>query len=140
MDKLLCDNVSSFFSAKIINVNEFKTLPSVPTGTSWERANDPCPAGWRMPTRDELQSLVNAGSIWTTRNGVSGRLFGTAPNHIFLSIIADDEFLERVGKYGLYWSSTQSGEEAEALMFRQQDVGVTNFFRDFGLSVRCVAE
>ena len=27
MDKLLCDNVSSFFSAKIINVNEFKTLP-----------------------------------------------------------------------------------------------------------------
>ena len=29
MDKLLCDNVSSFFSAKIINVNEFKTLPYI---------------------------------------------------------------------------------------------------------------
>ena len=26
---ILCDNVSSFFSAKIINVNEFKTLPNI---------------------------------------------------------------------------------------------------------------
>ena len=57
---------------------------STPTGTSWTFLNDPCPPGWRVPTRAELQRLVDAGSTWTTRNGVNGRLFGAAPNQIFL--------------------------------------------------------
>ena len=45
---------------------------------------DPCPPGWRMPTEREFRSLIAAGSVWTTVNGVYGRLFGTAPNQLFL--------------------------------------------------------
>lgn len=35
------------------------------TGFFWEEANDPCPTGWRVPTRDELQALINStGRSW----------------------------------------------------------------------------
>ena len=57
---------------------------STPTGTAWYPENDPCPDGWRVPTRWELQSLFDAGSVPITYNGVSGFLFGTAPNQVFL--------------------------------------------------------
>ncbi len=34
-------------------------------GFLWEEANDPCPTGWRVPTRDELQALINStGRSW----------------------------------------------------------------------------
>ena len=46
--------------------------------------SDPCPLDWRVPTREELESLANATNIWTALNGVSGRLFiDTAANQIF---------------------------------------------------------
>ena len=44
----------------------------------------PCPPGWRLPTIPEFESLIAAGSVWTVVNGVYGRLFGTAPNQLFL--------------------------------------------------------
>ena len=59
---------------------------SMPTGIIWERANDPCPTGWRVPTNVELISLVSAGSVGMIYNGVQGRVFGSAPNQIFLPI------------------------------------------------------
>jgi hypothetical protein len=40
---------------------------STPSGTEWEKANDPCPSGWRIPTSSELSILVNSGSSWTTK-------------------------------------------------------------------------
>ena len=57
---------------------------SVPEGAIWERENDPCPQGWRVPSVAELQSLAGSYSEWTTQNGVDGRLFGIAPYQIFL--------------------------------------------------------
>jgi hypothetical protein len=51
---------------------------------TWASDLDPCPAGWRVPTGVDLRSLAAAGSVWATRNGVNGHLFGTAPNQIFL--------------------------------------------------------
>lgn len=35
------------------------------TGYFWEEAYNPCPLGWRIPTRDELQALINStGRSW----------------------------------------------------------------------------
>ena len=41
---------------------------------------------WRMPTQDEMQELLdNCTQVWTTQNGVNGRLFtGPNGNSIFL--------------------------------------------------------
>ena len=116
------------------------------TGTSWERQNDPCPPGWRVPTLTEWNSLI-ANSSWTTRYGVSGRLFGVEPYQIFLPTTTTryhvDGRLTNVGVQGNYWSATpQSGTaNARNLFFGSgNNVSMAAFERANGLSVRCVAE
>jgi hypothetical protein len=89
---------------------------SIPTGTEWYAKNDPCPEGWRVPTREEIQSLNDAGSEWTTQNGVYGHLLGITPNQIFLPI-AGFRFicgLLNAGDYGIYWSSTKRVEKVSS--------------------------
>ena len=81
---------------------------SIPDGETWERVNDPCPPGWRVPTEAELQLLKEAGSTWITQNGVNGRLFGTAPNQIFLPAAGwrdSNGVLDFTGVMGCYWSN-----------------------------------
>ena len=121
---------------------------STPTGTVWERVNDPCPQGWRVPTHAELLSLFESASIWAVNNGVSGRFFGTAPNQIFLPAAGsrgiDEGALNRVGIYGMYWSSTQclTNENIAPSMFFGEgfSVGRGSSWRASGYSVRCVAD
>ena len=78
--------------------------------SSWESANDPCPSGWRVPTANELQTLVYAGSGWTTTPAL-GRIFGSGSNTIFLPAAGyrDSSFgtLYQVGGHGDYWSATR---------------------------------
>ena len=118
---------------------------TTPIGNSWATANDPCPPGWRVPTQAQLQSLNNAGSIWTQRNGVNGRLFGTAPNQIFLPAVGyrhnSNGALHYVGTNGGYWSSALLGSTgARYLWFSSGSSSVRNRTRANGFSVRCVAE
>ena len=102
-------------------------------------AQNACPPGWRLPTPEEFQSLVDAGcewTEWTARNVVNSRTFGTAPNQFFTYVTnptyvngrtfgkapnyiflpaagaraEDDEVgLVLVGVVGTYWSNTPSG-------------------------------
>lgn len=66
--------------------------------------------GWRMPTKEEWQELRNNTThVWTTQNGVNGRLF-TGPNGNTLFLPASgyrrhDE-LNNAGDHGYYWSSS----------------------------------
>ena len=114
------------------------------TGISWETDNDPCPTGWRVPTIDELNSLRNTVHIWTTINGVNGRLFGNAPNQVFLPAAGlrdgSEGVLQDVNAWGSYWSSTQSGSNAaRGLFFMMTSVFMGDNDRISGYSVRCVA-
>ena len=89
-------------------------------GTAWYAENDPCPAGWRVPTHEELQSLVDAENEWVTQNGVYGRLFGTAPYQVFLPVTAwrrGRGMLGGINAGGFYWSSTMSNPLIETLAF-----------------------
>ena len=128
---------------------------------TWERANDPCPTGWRIPTHSELQSLFNTNSVQITRNGVSGLLFGNAPNQIFLPAYRRRscfgsrlrrEYESGRSRIGFYWSSnhfssltyrylcdcadcqTYREQGYEELRMRQPDIHIMD-----ALSVRCVA-
>ena len=123
---------------------------STSTSTVWERANDPCPQGWRVPTRVELESLNNAGSAWGTHSGVSGRFFGTVPNQIFLPAAgwrsnSHHPLIGRlfhVGMSGNYWSSTQvsSMNNAWHLFFTSTSSFMNgNYNLASGFSIRCVA-
>jgi len=119
---------------------------SIPEGDNWIKANDPCPTGWRVPTLEELQSLVSTGSEWTTLNGVNGRYFGSGEQTVFFPAAGrrshSDGTLGGVG-FGLYWSGTPSPEESSAcrMYFLSGDVTTdNNGDRCYGFSVRCVKD
>jgi uncharacterized protein (TIGR02145 family) len=114
---------------------------STPSGTEWEKANDPCPSGWRVPTVSELSSLVNSGSSWATLNGVTGRIFGSGINTVFLPAAGCrngyDGTLYDVGACGNYWNASYV---AYGLYFGSVFVFTDYSDRSYGFSVRCVAE
>jgi len=114
---------------------------------SWDEAKNVCPKGWRLPTQQEIQSLVNTKSIWTTINGIYGRLWGSSNNTLFLPVAGyryrtySNGVLDYAGTYGYYWSSTEYKNVIwYALHINSDSAGESiNNCRD-GLSVRCVAE
>ena len=116
--------------------------------TAWEKANDPCPPGWRMPNADELESLLfNYNSVWTIVNGMRGCRFGSGSNTVFLpaaGVRNDYGTLIDPGSCGIYWSSTQSSDgNAYDLSFYSggADAGTyESWDKTDGLSCRCVAE
>ncbi|MCL2436186.1 MAG: hypothetical protein FWD09_08660 [Lentimicrobiaceae bacterium] len=118
---------------------------SYPGGDTWEKDNDPCPSGWRVPTQTELLSLQNANSQWVTRNDVSGRIFGSNNNSLFLPAAGcrayDNGSCTHVGTHGYYWSSVVAGNSAYYLAFSSMGIVAKNHApRTYGHSVRCVQE
>ncbi|GHT25423.1 hypothetical protein FACS189430_12000 [Bacteroidia bacterium] len=119
-------------------------------GDSWATANDPSPEGWRVPTRAELNKLLESdkvSSVWTTQNGVNGRLFTdiTSGNTLFLPAAGyrdtSDGTLYNAGTFGFYWSSTASGTAfAYSLFFSSDYADWYDGLRRYGFSVRSVAE
>ena len=126
---------------------------------AWTADNHPCPAGWRLPTRQELLVLFNTNSDWHSNwdgTGVAGRVFpagataervtGTSPTAIFLPAVGHRQdtagglFFRNIE--GEYWSSTLDPTHplAYRLIVRANNprliaVSVVNAF-----SVRCVQE
>ena len=119
---------------------------------TWYEAQDACPRGWRLPTADELRSLLDAaGGKWTVRRGVNGHTFGIAPHQIFLPAAGarlGDGSLGVVGVVSLYWSSSLSTDVFSAgagmPLSLWLSTGTGYITHDFGhtdsFSVRCVAE
>jgi uncharacterized protein (TIGR02145 family) len=115
----------------------------------YKTANDPCPEGFRVPTRSQLDGVLNNNNqntvgSWTSNdtNYSSARLFGEdlmlPAGGLRLSVSGA---LNYRGSYGRYWSSTESGNSAWRLRLNSGDVDMANSgSRGRGFSVRCVAE
>jgi uncharacterized protein (TIGR02145 family) len=114
-------------------------------------ANDPCPAGWRVPTYSEFASLRNAAGTGETINGIHGRVFGNDNNTIFVPIAGyracGDGYINPYMTYGYYWSSTTTGNYNRlSYYFQFHSTWVAPTYEDnvdyrsFGFCVRCVAE
>jgi uncharacterized protein (TIGR02145 family) len=122
----------------------------------FDEAQTACPEGWRVPTAEELESLVASGSEWETRGETDGVRFGGGANTLFLPTAGfrsgpvGEEIL--YAERGRYWSSTaQSTLYASSLAFnlRPAGAGVDGFFisvskdaffqfKSVEMSVRCV--
>ncbi|MDR2585233.1 MAG: hypothetical protein LBC84_03295 [Prevotellaceae bacterium] len=78
--------------------------------TVWDAINDPCPTGWRVPSKADFDKLVAANNTWN--NVAKGRLFfGSGVEQIFLPAAGRRSFvsnLQSVGTYGFYWAKEES--------------------------------
>jgi uncharacterized protein (TIGR02145 family) len=117
---------------------------------TWEEAQAVCPTGFRLPTRAEIDKLVNKSKVtneWTTLDGVRGRRFTDIANgnSIFLPAAGYRFYsgaIEYVGTGGNYWSSTLSDEiSAYCLAFGNAGANTEGYFYiGDGQTIRCVAE
>jgi len=116
--------------------------------TTLEAADDPASVSWggnwRMPTQTEMNELLdNCTQVWTTQNGVNGRLFtGPNGNSIFLPAAGGRDGSEPYyAGDGFYWSSsllTVIPYGAWDLGFNSGSCDMSNANRYFGQSVRPV--
>ncbi|MEY3367363.1 MAG: hypothetical protein RI973_518 [Bacteroidota bacterium] len=117
-------------------------------------ANDPCPQGFRVPTKAQWDGVLNAayntqsviGNTWSNSptNFSSGRLLGT---ELMLPAAGkrdvDNGSLDERGNFGYYWSSTVyeiGSDYARYLYFNNSNVATDYDSRRFGNSIRCIAE
>ena len=117
-------------------------------------ANDPCPTGYRIPTRNEwvgvddnnTESRTGTFSNGTSNYG-SALHYGPDASTKLLTLPAagyrsnaNGALISR-GIAGFYWSSSESVSAAYSLSFDNSNVYLGfNFNRSNGFSVRCLAE
>ena len=126
---------------------------------SWLPANDPSPAGYRVPTFKEIQSLCDTTYVtneWISLNGVNGKKFTDkrTGNSIFLpaadarnddgTLFSEAILFFKIRQYGYYWSSTGYGGNNSYYLGFYSDEAFTGDFYDHylgaGHSIRPVAK
>ncbi len=135
----------------LVDSNDYTTWDSIiPVGITWEKNNDPSPKGWRVPTFDEIDKLLDTdrvSRIWITEDGITGTRFTDRSNGntIFFPAAGYRETnngaLKDVGLGGHYWSSTQNDSStAYNLYFYTLSAGRFANGSGYGFSIRCVSE
>ena len=105
-------------------------------------------SNWRMPTKAELQALINSSNVNMQWTGSGYKFTGKgdySSNSIFLPAAgyyedeAGDVFVQ--GSNGYYWSSTPNADDSDCayyLGFKSNDLDVYDDRRGSGYSVRAV--
>lgn len=89
-------------------------------GTNYDAATANWGAPWKMPTKSQIEELINLGNDKynvTKENGVAGMRFtGNNGGSIFLPAAGVTYYgnSEHVGEYGCYWSSSIFAEDSRA--------------------------
>lgn len=121
------------------------------SGDSWAAANDPCPEGWRVPTLEEFEKLIDATKVdneWAIQNGVNGCRFTDKISSvsIFLPAVGlrsnTDGALAGQNSLGFYWTAAAPPLLTDRANLMQFSGGTAARLgsndRPIGFSVRCV--
>ena len=121
---------------------------------------NPCPQGWRLPTMEEFQALLDGSTpidgAWadanTRGNAVNGRFFGpnsascTLPSNMVNCIFMQaggnrgtSGVVTDYGNYGYYWSSTQYSNDGGYYLTINSTTCILNAYsKATGRHIRCV--
>ena len=98
--------------------------------------NNPCPAGYRLPTEAEWNAEVNS---WISNNP-AGAIASSLKLPMAGGRSRSSGSLFSVSANGFYWSSTVSGSGARRLGFSSGPAYMYNDGRALGVSVRCIKD
>lgn len=98
--------------------------------------NNPCPAGFRVPTANEWQEEIDS---WSSQDDAGAF---ASPLQLPLAGFRDSNVgaLNGRGSISFYWSSTLDGSVAKMLQFDSGSAFVGGFFRADGQSIRCIKD
>ena len=101
---------------------------------------DPCPEGWRLPTKAEYSNFSTTTFTWDATN--SGRTYNGNWFPAAGYRLSGDGGMSNVGSSGNYWSASPYSENTGyGLSFISGSVNpASNNLRAHGFSVRCVQE
>lgn len=113
---------------------------------------NPCPDGWRVPTNQEMKSLLGTTSVWVKANkggtdGLPGRWIGydadgERANSLFFPAAGYRDLKSGARKsrntYGAYWSDDVIGSAAKGFDFTSGELAIGDGLKAYGFSVRCV--
>jgi len=105
--------------------------------------------GWQMPDVEQCRELINeeyTNTLWTTQNGVNGRLITSKSNNnsIFLPAAGynGETAIYETGRLGAYWSRSlvarYSASGSYDLLFHQNEIFISGGQRYAGATVRPV--
>lgn len=108
-------------------------------GNLWQGVsgvNNPCPAGYRLPSSAEF----NSERLSWSSNNAAGAF--TSPLKLTKSGFRfyDDGSLTNISVSGGYWSSTVSSFGSTYLYITDSDATMTTIYRAMGFSVRCIKD
>ena len=119
---------------------------------SWADAQKSCPAGWRLPTKKEVDDLLKLsnGGIWGTLDGVEGIWLnedGKEPKGLFLPAGGFKEPSSDSIQYqktcGPYWTSTDFDDSFAFYLYIFADgaftsLGDNHYDKSYKFMVRCI--
>jgi len=107
--------------------------------TLWQGAsgtNNPCPAGYRLPTETE----IDAERLSWSSNNSAGAYASPLKLPVAGRRLSSNGVLGIVGSYGYYWSSTVLGVFSRNLYFDSSSAYMSSGNRALGFSVRCLKD
>ncbi len=139
---------STEYDATGEGINNYHTYSS----NAWSNNNNPCPDGWRVPTSEELGSLLRSSDLETDGNGKQGYWFGTSGDDRKVFFQAAGQKPNNLGGAGrgqncYYWSATSLDYENGSQMYCKYNsnnelvdgISQYKYFKE-AASVRCVKD
>lgn len=138
-------NVSTQSPSDTPGTNRFITTNTQPydwrnpqNSTLWQQPNyinNPCPQGWRVPTRLEWE---NESSTWSPQNRLGA--FNSPLKLSAAGLKGQGGGISGTGTSGNYWSNTPATPSSFYRSFGQNTVGTFGELRAVGMPVRCIKQ
>ena len=146
----MAENLNFETSGSFCPENDSRNCKRLGRLYSWAEARSVCPEGWRLPTKEDFESLVaaTAGALkardgWFKKgNGSDAFGFNALPAG-YRSV--DGKF-DGIGGYAYIWSATEDVENRESnayylfLSFSSDAASINAFAKEDYRSVRCVSD